>query len=140
MKQAILLALAGTLLLSGVPISHAAGWGWFLNHRPRPHAGMWIVSSYCDGKRTASGEHLNCRAYTAAHNSLPFGTRVTVRNPRNGRSITVRINDRGPKIAGRLRKDAIDLTTGAFAALGPLGPGGRSESGWADVSFSVARQ
>ena len=64
--------------------------------------------------RTANGEHYNHMGISAAHKSLPFGTRVVVRNQHTGRSITVRINDRGPFVAGRI----IDLSTGAKNALG----------------------
>jgi rare lipoprotein A len=73
-----------------------------------------IASTYSSGTRTANGERYNHMAVSAAHKSLPFGTRVVVRNQRTGRSITVRINDRGPFIAGRI----IDLSTGAKNALG----------------------
>ncbi len=73
-----------------------------------------IASTYSTGSRTANGEHYNHMGVSAAHKSLPFGTRVVVRNQRPGRSITVRINDRGPFVAGRI----IDLSTGAKNALG----------------------
>jgi len=73
-----------------------------------------IASTYSSGSRTANGERYNHMGVSAAHKSLPFGTRVVVRNQRTGRSITVRINDRGPFIAGRI----IDLSTGAKNALG----------------------
>lgn len=66
--------------------------------------------------RTASGERCNPAAMTAAHRSLPFGSRVRVENLSNGRSVVVRINDRGPFVSGRI----IDLTKGAAAALGFL--------------------
>jgi rare lipoprotein A len=66
------------------------------------------------GRRTASGEKFNPRAMTAAHRTLPFGRRVRVTNSRNGRSIIVRINDRGPFVKGR----AIDLSSGAARAIG----------------------
>jgi rare lipoprotein A len=66
------------------------------------------------GRRTASGEKFNPSAMTAAHGTLPFGTRVRVTNSRNGRSIIVRINDRGPFVKGR----AIDLSSGAARAIG----------------------
>ena len=55
-----------------------------------------------DGRRTASGEIMNSRRMTAAHRTLRFGTRVRVRNRRNGRSVVVRINDRGPYTRGRI--------------------------------------
>jgi rare lipoprotein A len=66
------------------------------------------------GRRTASGERFNPSAMTAAHRTLPFGTRVRVTNSRNGRSVIVRINDRGPFVKGR----AIDLSHGAARAIG----------------------
>lgn len=73
-----------------------------------------IASTYAGGSLTANGERYNHMGISAAHKSLPFGTRVVVRNQRTGHSITVRINDRGPFIAGRI----IDLSTGAKNALG----------------------
>ncbi len=73
-----------------------------------------IASTYSSGSLTANGEHYNRMGVSAAHRSLPFGTRVAVRNQQTGRSITVRINDRGPFVAGRI----IDLSTGAKNALG----------------------
>ena len=72
-----------------------------------------IASTYSSGSRTANGEAYNHMGVSAAHKTLPFGTRVVVRNQRTGRSITVRINDRGPFVAGRV----IDLSTGAKNAL-----------------------
>lgn len=66
------------------------------------------------GRRTANGERFNQNALTAAHRSLPFGTRVKVTNVRNGRSVVVRINDRGPFSGGRI----IDLAAGAANAIG----------------------
>jgi rare lipoprotein A len=72
-----------------------------------------IASTYSSGTRTANGERYDHTGVSAAHKSLPFGTRVVVRNQRTGRSITVRINDRGPFVAGRI----IDLSTGAKNAL-----------------------
>src|SRR5262245_37596993 len=63
------------------------------------------------GRRTASGERFNPSAMTAAHRTLPFGTRVRVTNTNNGRSVIVRINDRGPFVKGR----SIDLSSGARA-------------------------
>lgn len=71
------------------------------------------------GRRTASGERFDMNALTAAHPSLPFGTRVLVRNPRNGREVAVRINDRGPFTGGRI----IDLSRAAAQAIGLLEAG-----------------
>jgi len=70
-------------------------------------------ASYYSGRKTASGERFSSRGMTAAHKTLPFGTRVRVTNLSNGRSITVRINDRGPFVSGRV----IDLTKRGADAL-----------------------
>ena len=71
------------------------------------------------GRRTANGERFNMNAMTAAHKSLPFGTKVRVTNRRNGKSVVVRINDRGPYHGGRI----IDLSRAAAARIGMLGAG-----------------
>ncbi|MEA5579803.1 septal ring lytic transglycosylase RlpA family protein [Nodularia harveyana UHCC-0300] len=71
------------------------------------------------GRPTATGERFNPEAMTAAHRTLPFGTRVRVTNTRNGRSVVVRINDRGPFIRGRI----IDVSTGAARSLGMIRSG-----------------
>ena len=69
------------------------------------------------GGRTASGEQMNPNAMTAAHRARPFGSQVTVTSHSTGRSVTVRINNRGPFVKGR----CIDLSTGAARALGMSG-------------------
>ena len=71
------------------------------------------------GRRTASGERFNPSGMTAAHRTLRFGTRVRVTNTRNGRSVVVRINDRGPFVKGL----SIDLSSGAARAIGMGGTG-----------------
>jgi rare lipoprotein A len=71
------------------------------------------------GRRTANGERFDMNELTAAHRSLPFGTRVRVTNERNGRSVVVRINDRGPFVGNRI----IDLSRGAAAAVGMVSTG-----------------
>lgn len=71
------------------------------------------------GRRTANGERFDMNEMTAAHRSLPFGTRVRVTNERNGRSVVVRINDRGPFVGNRI----IDLSRGAAAAVGMVRTG-----------------
>jgi rare lipoprotein A len=79
------------------------------------HAGMQGgIASVYSGGGTASGERMNPSALTAAHPSLPFGTRVRVTNRRTGRSVVVRINDRGPFVKGRV----IDLSPAAARAIG----------------------
>ncbi|MDF5723973.1 MAG: septal ring lytic transglycosylase RlpA family protein [Rhizonema sp. PD37] len=71
------------------------------------------------GNRTAGGERYNPEGMTAAHRSLPLGTRVRVTNTHNGRSVVVRINDRGPYARGRV----IDLSAAAARILGMMGSG-----------------
>jgi peptidoglycan lytic transglycosylase len=71
------------------------------------------------GRRTASGERFDPAALTAAHRELPFGTRLRVTNLDNGRSVTVRINDRGPFAQGRI----LDLSFAAARELGMLRSG-----------------
>jgi rare lipoprotein A len=66
------------------------------------------------GRRTASGERFNSGAMTAAHRTLPFGSRVRVVNKKTGRSVVVRINDRGPYAHGRI----IDLSRASAEAIG----------------------
>lgn len=78
-----------------------------------------ISSYYWEGSSTASGAAFDPRGLTAAHRTLPFGTRLTVSNPLNGRSVNVVINDRGPFVAGV----ALDLSLGAANALGMRGNG-----------------
>lgn len=81
------------------------------------------------GAKTASGERFSQSANTAAHRTLPFGTKVRVTNVRNDKSVIVRINDRGPFVKGRV----IDLSQTAFKAIGRL------EQGLLDVKVEVVR-
>jgi rare lipoprotein A len=78
-----------------------------------------VASYYWQGQRTATGGWFNPNGMTAAHRTLPFGTRVRVTHLGNGRSVEVRINDRGPYIAGRI----IDLSKGAAGVIGMHGQG-----------------
>jgi rare lipoprotein A len=77
------------------------------------------ASYYKHGNRTASGERFNPNGYTAAHRSLPFGTRVLVTNVKTGQSVIVRVNDRGPFVKSRI----IDVSYGAAKMLGMIGAG-----------------
>jgi rare lipoprotein A len=70
-------------------------------------------------RKTASGERFDQWSNTAAHKKLPFGTRVRVTNIKNGKSVVVRINDRGPFVKGRI----IDLSRSAFSSIGDLKSG-----------------
>jgi rare lipoprotein A len=86
-----------------------------------------LASYYQRRQRVASGGYLNPSAMTAAHRTLPFGTRVRVTHQASGRNVDVRINDRGPFIAGRI----IDLSHAAAHAIGMTG------SGIARVSITI---
>jgi rare lipoprotein A len=77
--------------------------------------GRRITSAfYSQGRRTASGQPFDPRAMTAAHRTLPFGTRLTVTNPRTGKSVIVFVNDRGPFVSGV----GLDLSLGAAQSIG----------------------
>jgi len=82
-------------------------------------AGRCIASFYDEPQTTASGEQFNPNAMTAANKTLPLGTRIRVTNVRNGRSTVVRINDRGPYVAGR----CVDLSRASFARIADIGQG-----------------
>ena len=86
-QRRLALFLTGLFLTSGAAAAYAES---------------GTASVYGSGGDTASGEQQNSGAHTAAHRTLPFGTMVQVTNKNNGRSITVRINDRGPFLRGRV--------------------------------------
>jgi rare lipoprotein A len=82
---------------------------------PSPQEGLASVyGKHFNGRNTASGERYDSRALTAAHRTLPLGTEIRVTNLENGKSVRVRINDRGPHVRGRI----VDLSSSAAAALG----------------------
>ena len=97
------------------------------NSSSRESSLVGMASYYWQGQRVASGGMFNPNALTAAHKTLPFGTKVLVTNKTNGRSVTVTINDRGPYIRGRI----IDLSKAAASEIGMLG------SGVAPVSVAI---
>jgi rare lipoprotein A len=78
-----------------------------------------VASFYTEGTRTANGEKFDTNELTAAHPTLPFGTRLRVTNVATGRAVTVRVNDRGPYVAGRV----VDVSQSAANALGMVGAG-----------------
>jgi len=78
-----------------------------------------VASFYTEGTKTASGEKFNTLDMTAAHPTLPFGTRLRVTNVASGKSVTVRVNDRGPYVQGRV----VDVSYSAADALGMVGKG-----------------
>jgi rare lipoprotein A len=106
-------AIAAFALLGSAQANAAPGCG---------HASWYALTS-----KTASGERMNPAKLTAAHRSLPFGTKVLVTNKRNGKSVIVRINDRGPFIRGRV----IDVSKAAAANIGMV------SSGTAQVCFQI---
>jgi rare lipoprotein A len=78
-----------------------------------------VASFYTEGTKTASGEKFDTLEMTAAHPTLPFGTKLRVTNVASGRSVTVRVNDRGPYVQGRV----VDVSYSAADALGMVGKG-----------------
>jgi rare lipoprotein A len=104
-RRSIAAALGGGLALAGL-----VGMGAVSAAQAQTGRASW----YASGQRTASGERFNPNGLTAAHRSLPFGARVRVTNTANGRSVVVRINDRGPFAGGRV----IDLSRASARAIG----------------------
>ena len=100
-----------------------------LDAHPKASSSYGVASFYTEDEWTASGERFNTHAMTAAHPSLPFGTRLRVTNVTNGRSVVVRINDRGPYVHGR----AVDLSGSAAESLGMV------ERGVAKVKLDVVQ-
>jgi rare lipoprotein A len=98
------------------------------NHRPfashhraaeTQTASQGVASFYTEGTQTASGEKFDTHDLTAAHPTLPFGTRLRVTNVASGKSVTVRVNDRGPYVPGRV----VDVSYSAAETLGMVGSG-----------------
>ena len=84
-----------------------------------PDSSYGLASFYGHDSQTASGEKFNAGELTAAHRTLPFGTRMRVTNVATGRSVTVRVNDRGPYVPGRI----VDVSYSAAESLGIVGRG-----------------
>jgi len=109
------MAVAAVSLVQPITIAHAA----------TGHCGK--ASWYALHSRTASGERMNPAKLTAAHRKLGFGTRLKVVNKRNGKTVVVRINDRGPFVGGRV----LDVSRAAARQLGFV------SAGTANVCFHV---
>jgi rare lipoprotein A len=116
--------MAGNSLAKLVLASSVVAFGFALPTKASAQEG--IASIYWGG-RTANGELARSSGLTAAHRSLPFGTKVRITNRRNGRSVVVRLNDRGPFVRGRI----VDVTPAAAHVLG--------FSGLTRVSLAVLR-
>jgi rare lipoprotein A len=99
----------------------------FIAHTRAAGTRVALASFYSEGQQTANGEKFDPNELTAAHPNLPFGTRLRVTNVANGRSVTVRINDRGPFVAGR----AVDVSYAAAERIGII------EQGVAKVKLDV---
>src|SRR4051812_5824819 len=91
-----------TLAIAAVILASVCGSTSAADAKPIQSGGASWYGPGFHGKRTANGERFNTHALTAAHRSLPFGSRVQVTNERTGRSVVVRINDRGPFVGGRV--------------------------------------
>ncbi len=109
MEMPILRIILGTALLAGLATPALAQNVWHTSYYGRELA----------GRKTASGERFNPGGLTAAHRTLPFGTKLKLTNVKNGRSVVVRVNDRGPFVRGRM----LDVSHGAASALGFVGQG-----------------
>jgi len=111
------LALAAALgLAAGSPASMTGG------NDPSAETAIVVASWYgagFHGRRTASGQTFDQERLTAAHKTLPFGTKLRVTNLRNGRSVLVTVTDRGPYVRNR----QLDVSLGAARRLGLVGPG-----------------
>jgi len=116
-----LLLRAATLAI-GLAVASCATTRPMRVESPPVEAQVGVASYYAGswhGRRTASGERFDMHELTAAHRTLPFGTRVRVTNLNNGREVIVRINDRGPW----KKKRVIDVSYAAARKLGMIGPG-----------------
>ena len=99
-----------------LPVDHYIG---LSQKTPTKFASYGLASFYEESGRTASGEQFDPSALTAAHPTLPFGTRLRVTNLATGRSVIVRVNDRGPFVPGRI----VDVSYSAAKTLGIVGRG-----------------
>jgi rare lipoprotein A len=110
LKRKLMLAVLGSALF-GLPSGSA--------HAFKQNGMASYYGPGMQGRKTASGERFNQAAFTAAHRTAPFGSRLQVTNTANGRSVIVRVNDRGPFIRGRV----VDVSTVAARQLGIVGRG-----------------
>jgi len=114
------------LALGLVAVTAANAGGWSTVHRYVKKSGSCagqevLASHYSSGKRTATGERFDANGNTAAARTWPLGTSLTVTNPKNGRSLVVRINDTGPYGTAYRMGARLDLAHGAARRLGMSG-------------------
>ena len=116
---------AGSLALTSAQPAQARGWGSvhrYVKPSGNCSGGQEILAShYASGKRTATGERFDPNGNTAAARTWALGTSLTVTNPKNGRSVTVRINDTGPWGIAYRQGARLDLARGAARRLGMSG-------------------
>ena len=118
------LAAGVAMVLATAPTANAAGWGSVHRYVKKTGncSGQEILASYYHtGKRTATGERFDANGNTAAARTWALGTSLTVTNPHNGRSLTVRINDTGPWGIAYAKGARLDLARGAVRRLGMSG-------------------
>lgn len=118
MKSVIRVTLASLVAASLAFSPGLAMAGGKTHHRVISGTASWYGPGF-NGRRTANGERYNMHALTAAHKTLPFGTKVKVTNRRTGKSVIVRINDRGPYVRSRV----IDLSRTAARDIGLIATG-----------------
>jgi rare lipoprotein A (peptidoglycan hydrolase) len=111
------------ILVSLLTLTSANAAGWASVHKYVKRSGNCagqevLASHYSSGKRTASGERFDASGNTAAARTWPLGTMLTVTNPKHGRSVVVRINDRGPYGIAYRMGARLDLARGAAQRLG----------------------
>jgi peptidoglycan lytic transglycosylase len=119
-----LLGIGFAAILLTLTAANAAGWGSVHKYvKPSGQcAGQEVLASYYwTGRHTASGEAFDANGNTAAARTWPLGTTLTVTNPKNGRSLSVRINDRGPYGIAYAQGARLDLARGAARRLGMNG-------------------
>ena len=119
-------AAAGAAILRLAAATAAQAGGWSTVHKYVKRSGQCageeiLASYYSSGKRTATGEAFDANGNTAAARTWPLGTHLTVTNPHNGRSLTVRVNDRGPYGVAFTQGARLDLARGAARRLGMSG-------------------
>ena len=113
-------ALQGANRQKSVAFVHARGHFTTQTRTARRKGASYALASfYGEDSETASGEKFNANELTAAHPTLPFGTRLRVTNVANGRSVIVRVNDRGPFVRGR----AVDVSSSAAERIGMIDQG-----------------
>lgn len=126
LNKSILVLFALSLLggCSSVPLKSSPKW---IGYKESGKASFYAMKYQF--RKTASGERFNQYSKTAAHKKLPFGTKVKVTNIKNGKSVVVKINDRGPFVKGRI----IDLSRSAFSSIG------NTDSGVISVEIEVIK-